>query len=310
LKFDNLKIWTATDGSEGMISQANGLANEISNNITELKTKIIFPWSKLQPGILPIYRWIFKNDFDEKKIPDLLITCGRKSVYLSLYLKKKNKNLINIHIQNPKVSNTNFDYVVSPNHDNYFGYNVINSVGALHHFSNLQNNSINNLLTCIIGGDNQHYHFGKKEIINLCNQIIEIKKLNNNLKLLVITSRRTSNLLKEILIKKIGKISSVWTGGLENPYEYALKNSSYFVVTSDSTSMISECAISSKPLYVFHLPFKRKSKRIENFHKEFNKLGITRNLNKFQTLEKWTYDSLNESKRIASIIKKKIIEEN
>ena len=80
MKFDNLKIWTATDGSEGMISQANGLANEISNNITELKTKIIFPWSKLQPGILPIYRWIFKNDFDEKKIPDLLITCGRKSV--------------------------------------------------------------------------------------------------------------------------------------------------------------------------------------------------------------------------------------
>jgi mitochondrial fission protein ELM1 len=74
--------------------------------------------------------------------------------------------------------------------------------------------------------------------------------------------------------------------------------------------MISEAAISGKPIYVYHLPHKRKSIRISNFHKEFNKLGITRKINNIHSLEKWTYNSLNESERIGNIIKKRIIEEN
>ena len=44
-----------------MISQVMGLSKQISPNIQEIKTELIFPWNKLQPGILPIYKWIFKN---------------------------------------------------------------------------------------------------------------------------------------------------------------------------------------------------------------------------------------------------------
>ena len=47
--------------SQGMISQVTGLSKEISNNITHIKTDLIFPWNKLQPGFLPIYKWIFKK---------------------------------------------------------------------------------------------------------------------------------------------------------------------------------------------------------------------------------------------------------
>jgi len=74
--------------------------------------------------------------------------------------------------------------------------------------------------------------------------------------------------------------------------------------------MISEAAVSGKPIYVYHLTFKRKSKRIENFHKEFSKLGITKDITKFNHLSNWTYNPLNESERIALIIKKRIIKEN
>ena len=74
--------------------------------------------------------------------------------------------------------------------------------------------------------------------------------------------------------------------------------------------MISEAAISGKPIYVHHLTFKRKSKRIENFHKEFSELGITKNIINFNHLSNWTYNPLNESERIAIIIKKRIIKEN
>ena len=74
--------------------------------------------------------------------------------------------------------------------------------------------------------------------------------------------------------------------------------------------MISETSISGKPIYIYHLPFKRKSRRMSNFHNEFDKLGITRDITNNTKLEKWSYNTLNESERIARIIKKKILEIN
>ena len=69
--------------------------------------------------------------------------------------------------------------------------------------------------------------------------------------------------------------------------------------------MISECAFTGKPIYVYHLPFKRISKRIENFHKEFENKKITRKFN--GNLEVWEYESLDEAKRIAGILRLRIL---
>ena len=166
MKSSKLKIWAVTDGSQGMISQVMGLAKQISPNIREIRIDLIFPWNKLQPGFLPIYKWIFKNKIPHDEKPDILISCGRKSVYFSLYCKKKYHKLFNIHIQNPKISAKNFNYIISPNHDNFFGSNVLNSVGALHHFRKGNKNINSELLTCIVGGNNQHYYFDDKEAEN------------------------------------------------------------------------------------------------------------------------------------------------
>ena len=309
MNFNKLKIWSVTDGSQGMISQVMGLSKQISPNIREIRIDLIFPWNKLQPGFLPIYKWIFKNKIPHDEKPDILISCGRKSVYFSLYCKKKYNKLFNIHIQNPKISAKNFNYIVSPNHDNFFGSNVLNSVGALHHFKKVNKSTNSELLTCIVGGDNQHYHFNYKDAYQLCDKLCELKKNHLNIDLKVITSRRTSKPIKEILNKKLKDIATIWNGEGENPYEEAIQSSSFFIVTSDSTSMISEAAISGRPIYIYHLPFKRKSARISNFHDEFSKIGITRDLKNVQHLENWEYNVLNESDRIGSIIKKRIIED-
>ena len=50
MNIDNPKIWSLTDGSQGMISQTKGLANELGVNIKEIKTEIIFPWNKYNLG--------------------------------------------------------------------------------------------------------------------------------------------------------------------------------------------------------------------------------------------------------------------
>ena len=310
MNLGKLKIWSVTDGSQGMISQAKGLSKQISADIKEIKTDLIFPWNMLQPGLLPTFKWIFKNKIPTNEKPNIIISCGRKSVYFSLYCKKKFKKLLNIHIQNPKISSKYFSYIISPNHDNLTGNNILNSVGALHHLNKNDGPSNPNLLTCIVGGNNQHYHFNDKEANELSNKLIEIKKNKTDIELNIITSRRTSDLVKKILIKKLKNIATIWTGEGTNPYKDSIQSSSFFIITSDSTSMISEAAISGKPIYIYNLAFKRKSKRIEKFHKEFSELGITKDIININHLSNWTYNSLNESERIARIIKKKIIEEN
>ena len=181
MNINNPKILSLTDGSAGMLSQTKGLAFELSNDVTEIKTNIVFPWNKIQPGILPVFSWIFKNQIPSIS-PDIAISCGRKSVYLSLYLKRKFPNLINIHIQNPKISSKKFSFVIAPNHDNIKGDNIINSVGAIHHFkingkTKYKFNTISeNLITFILGGENNHYIFSVKEAEILCNKIEILKK--------------------------------------------------------------------------------------------------------------------------------------
>ena len=310
MNLERFKIWAVTDGSQGMISQVMGLSKHISTDITEIKTDLMFPWNRIQPGLLPTFKWIFKNNFPMNNEPNILISCGRKSVYFSLYCKKKFKKIINIHIQNPKISSMNFNYLIIPNHDKVRGYNILNTVGALHQFNKNDKNTNPKLVTYIVGGNNQHYHFNISEANELCNKLIEIKKNKTDIDLHIITSRRTSDLVKRMIIKKLKNIATIWTGGENNPYKESIKSSSFFIITSDSTSMISEASISGKPIYVYHLRFKRKSKRIENFHTEFSKLGITRDIIDVKYLENWSYNSLNESERIASIIKKRIIEAN
>ena len=311
---NNKKILAVTDGSAGMISQVRGLAQRMSNNIEDYKTQILFPWSKLQPGFLPIFKWIFKEKITLKNKPDIVISCGRKSVYLSIYLKKIYKNdIVTIHIQNPKIRSENFDYVVAPNHDNYKGINVINSIGAIHHFTKenltfengLNFKFRNNIVSVIIGGKNNHYKFSMRIIEQL---ISEIKKLKNKFRdynFLIIGSRRTDKETIKLLENELKGVAHVWNKKTKNPYKFAIKNSSHFILTSDSTSMISECAFSGKPIYIYYLPFKRASKRLLKFHEEFNKMNITR---KFDgELEKWNYETLDEAKRISGILLTRIL---
>ena len=302
-----------------MISQAEGLAKNFNLNYNFIKTKIIFPWTKLKPGILPIFSWIFLNEINITPKPDIIISCGRKSVYLSVYFKKKYKNIINIHIQDPKINFKNFNYIVAPKHDNISGYNVINSIGAIHkfdknEFTNLLDKEYQipkkNLVSIIIGGSNNHYKFSTKEFHKLILKIKEIINFNSKKNFLILTSRRSTKEMINLLKNELKNLAIIYNEKEKNPYTFALKNSEFFIVTSDSTSMISECAFTGKPLYVFHLPYKRKSRRIENFHNQFNSLNITKELNNKNELVHWNYEILNESKRISSIIKKRIIKEN
>ena len=87
-------------------------------------------------------------------------------------------------------------------------------------------------------------------------------------------------------------------------YLSSLKLSDYIVVTCDSTSMISESAITGKPIYVAQMPPVKGNKRFIKFFELFKSLNIIKDLD--NTIEEWNYEKLNETDRISSYIKDKI----
>ena len=119
-----LKGLLLTEGMHGMISQVEGLAKALDLDFIHEKIELNNFWKLFPPKYTPIKDFVFKNKIEIKF--DIVISCGRKSVIPSIYLKKKFKNkIINIHIQEPKVSLNNFDFIVAPEHDGLVGKNVI-----------------------------------------------------------------------------------------------------------------------------------------------------------------------------------------
>ena len=164
-----LKGLLLTEGLHGMISQVEGLAKALNLEYFHEKIELNNFWKLIPPSLTPVKKYVFKNNIEKEF--DIIISCGRKSVIPSIYLKKNSrKNIINIHIQNPKVSFNNFDYIIAPEHDRISGKNVISSKGALHYLTTeeiensrdyLQNrtNSKKDVLTLILGGPTKYYNY-------------------------------------------------------------------------------------------------------------------------------------------------------
>ncbi|MBI29301.1 MAG: hypothetical protein CMI95_05365 [Pelagibacteraceae bacterium] len=309
-------LWAITDGSSGMISQVIGLSKYLSNNISQKKIEVKWPWSKLQPGILPPFsNKIFNSDFLDNYPPEIVVSCGRKSVYASLYLKKiLKKDLISIHIQNPKIKTSNFDFVITPNHDDISGENVLCSVGALNHITNESVKTANKMfdvpkekkiVAVLLGGENNHYSFSKEILIDLINRINNLNKKERIYYFLFISSRRTPKYCVQLIHQYCEGEFYVWDNNDPNPYLYAIKIADFFILTSDTISMISEASSTGKPIFIFHLPYKRKSARFESFHREFRDRGITMPFD--NNLYPISYEPLNESKRIAGILNTRIL---
>ena len=77
--------------------------------------------------------------------------------------------------------------------------------------------------------------------------------------------------------------------------------SDYLVVTCDSTSMISEAAMTGKPIYIAQMPPIKQNKRFKKFFELFKNLNIVKDLE--NSIENWNYEKLNETDRISRYIK-------
>jgi uncharacterized protein len=310
-----LKGLLLTEGMHGMISQVEGLARALDLDFIHEKIELNSFWKFFPPRLTPIKDFVFKNKINNDF--NIVISCGRKSVIPSIYLKNKFKNkIMNIHIQDPKVSLSNFDYIVAPEHDDLKGKNVLTSKGAIHYLTNAELNENENYLkpridkkkkivTFIIGGPTKYYSYDEK-VINEIFFKIKDNFLNDNYQAIIIPSMRTpKNIIKkareyftqgQVVIDSVDK----------KAYLSALKLADHIIVTCDSTSMISEAAITGKPIYVAQIPTIKKNKRFENFFKLFESLKIIKNLD--TVVDSWSYLKLDEANEISKYLKNKLNE--
>ena len=310
-----LKALLLTEGMHGMISQVEGMAKALNTEYSHKIVRLSFPWNLIPPKFTPISQIVLKDKIyiTNNEIPDLIISCGRKSVIPSIFLKRENSKIFTIHIQNPKVSFKNFNAIVAPEHDNLKGDNVYNSKGAIHYITNAEINDAkqyladkiksDKIVSLILGGPNKYYSFKSDQIINIFNQIKSIF-VSDGYKVIIIPSMRTPKKIIDLAEREMSSCGYVVNKVDKQAYLSAYALANYVIVTCDSTSMISEAATSGKPIFVAHMKAKRNNYRFNRFYELFKQMGITRNLG--EKVETWTYNKHNEAQRIAAEIKNKI----
>ena len=308
-----LKGLLLTEGMHGMVSQVEGLAKALNLDFIHEKIELNNFWKFLPPKITPTKNFVFKNEIDEYF--NVVISCGRKSVIPSIYLKNKYKSkIINIHIQDPKVSLNNFDFVVVPEHDGLTGENVLTTKGAIHYLTKdelvLSQNYLKfkidpkkKIVSFIIGGPNKYYSYDNNIMDNV---FLKIKKnfIQNNYQAIIIPSMRTPKKIIEKAQNYFDKNQIVIPNVDKKAYLSSLQLADHIVVTCDSTSMISEAAITGKPIYVAQMPTTKDNQRFKDFFKLFETLNIIKNLD--TSVEDWNYQKLDEIQRVSSYIKEKI----
>ena len=242
------------------------------------------------------------------KLKGLLLTEGMHGMISQVEGLAKALNLEFIH---EKIELNNFDFVIAPEHDALEGKNVLKTKGAIHYLTKEElEENVNYLkprikkekvIVFIAGGPNKYYDFNDEIIEEI---FVKTKKnfINQGYQLIFIPSMRTPQRIidkarnffddDQIIIQDIDK----------KAYLSSLRLSNHIIVTCDSTSMISEAAMSGKPIYVAQMPAIKKNIRFKKFFELFKSLEIIKNLE--DRVEEWNYKKLNETDRISGYIEK------
>lgn len=299
--------WIVTEGLVGLQNQAIGLAQALG-----------LPYV-LKQVPKPSGLWRFLSPVRHHLTPpwpDLLISCGRQSVPVSVDVRRASKNkTFTVHIQDPLIDPRQFDVVIVPAHDKLRGENVLVTQGAIHqvtteklnsaagHFRPLLASLPRPLISVLVGGKNRHQGFSPASADDFAKKLL-MAQTNTGGGLALTTSRRTGAANEAILRQHlVGVPSYIWDGQGENPYFGLLTLADVIVVTSDSISMISEACSTGKPVYIYQLP--HCGRRHKELCESLIQGGIARSF--WGVIDKWTYPPLDEIRKAADFVHERFL---
>ncbi|MEQ9639189.1 MAG: mitochondrial fission ELM1 family protein [Alphaproteobacteria bacterium] len=309
--------WVLSEGHAGMENQCRGLAEAAGFRPEVKRIRPRAPWTWLPPGWWPApFRALGEaSDSLQPPWPDLLITCGRRSVPYAMAIRRRSAGkTFTVHIQDPHVAPSRFDLLAPPRHDGLEGENIYPTTGALHRVTaeRLAEEAetwapkVAHLsrpyVTVLIGGSNGSYRIDADEIDDWCRRLAAIA-VREGASLLVTPSRRTGDDNVVRLIAGLADVpAQVWDLQGENPYFGYLGLADHVVVSPDSISMVSEACATGKPVHV--LPLAGGTRKFQAFHRNMREAGYTRLLG--EGLESWTYPPLDDTADVAREIVRRL----
>jgi mitochondrial fission protein ELM1 len=258
-----ITAWALTTGETGMRTQARGLAHAVADHVIE-KT-VPSRWRQVRGGVAPA-------DQLSPPWPDLLITCGRRSVARAIALRKASGGrTVTVHVQDPRGRRDAFDLVIAMGHDRIpAGGNVMKIATALHDLTpeNLADAGRlwearfhplgRPLAGVIVGGNLKGRPFTLSDGARM---LAGLRRLRDEgaTSLAITPSRRTPAAVRALFAQAFADDPRVFLWDLQgdNPYRAILALSDRLVVTSDSVSMVSEALSTPHPVEVFDLGFSR-----------------------------------------------------
>ena len=309
--------WTITDGSAGMQSQVIGLASALGTKNTAKICRRRKPFAWLPAGLYYNALEQLTEDSDSLAAPwpDLLITCGRRSVPLALAINKLSKGQTRIiHIQDPHVNPARFDIVVCPEHDKLAGLNVVHTQAALHRVTNAKLAIGSRQLlphikhlprpyhSILLGGSSNSFKMTAEAALELARQLRSIHEANGG-SLLITPSRRTDEETIATIKNALTDIKNIYFPDLNeyNPFMGLLGMADYIFVTDDSVSMMTEACFTGKPVYLLPLQGHKKSKP-KSFANKLIDQGYARQFS--GKVESWVYTPMDDRKHVVAFIER------
>lgn len=308
--------WAITDGRAGILNQARGLAEAVGLPVEVKTVHPHLPWT-----LLPVTRWPAPflglgpgSATFAPPWPRVAIGCGWRSIPYVLAVKRLSAGrTFTVQLQHPRVDPALFDLVVPPQHDNLTGANVEPIIGspngvtrarldaAAKKWSATFEHLPRPRVAVLVGGASKSHSFSEDDARRFANSLKDLT--TQNIGVMVTTSRRTGDAQTKIIRDTLtGANAYVFDGGGENPYAGLLALADAILVTSESTNMAVEAAATGKPVYIVDIP--GGGAKFDRLHETLRNRGIARIF--AGKIEHWTYEPLNETARVAELIRRRI----
>lgn len=254
-----LQTLIITDGKPGHLNQARALCSIMQWKTHETVVKYpnkpakaatyILDWLNLcLPGIFKITPDIL-NISNQTKSFDVIVAAGSASYYPAKLCAKKLKIPV-IALMYPRGFKNTFTHIICPSYDNPPKENNITSIAVTlsSRKPDFYENAVKDFAqkhkyqlpaaSIIIGGDNK---YGTIDPDIIKKNLEKVFQLTPDHKHWLTTSRRTSPEVEKILENFNFDYKLIYSKQQYNPIPAFIKLSDYLFVTSDSSSMISEC---------------------------------------------------------------------
>ncbi len=269
-------IWVLCDHKIGSKNQCLALADAIAQRwratIDTKELRLKKPWRWLAPQFHPLSLGLLEAQSCSALSapwPDLVIASGSKLVAPALAIKAASQGRCKaIQILDPSCHRARFDAIITPEHDQLRGSNVISIKGALalHDQQRLDEGRAvvaplmlgpGPHVAVMIGGSNKDYELTSAALIAPVERLLE----TGAGRVYLCSSRRTPAAVLHELEQRFADDERVWLRDQAgaNPYWGLLVQSDLVCVTQDSISMVSEAASLGRP--VLTLPLLRRRQR-------------------------------------------------